>query len=104
MNPAIQTRLDSILKELSQVLDITKTQFDMAVQSYEHVAGWLAKEDSVIAEFNPEILPQGSFLLGTMIKPLNEDDELDIDLVCRLESKKSSWTQYNLKTIIGDRL
>jgi len=39
-----------------------------------------------------------------MIKPVHEEDELDIDLVCRLTGKKVTWTQYDLKQIIGNRL
>ena len=39
-----------------------------------------------------------------MIKPIHEDDELDIDLVCKLEKIQATWTQFELKQLIGDRL
>ncbi len=97
-------QFSDILEELSKSLDITKDQHDKAVKSYEFVGTWLAEEDSPLAKYQPEILPQGSFMLGTMIRPVNEDDELDIDLVCRLEGKQPDWTQYDLKKIVGDRL
>jgi len=93
-----------IYEELSENLDITQTQYDTAVQSYQGVGAHLSKSDSLLSPYKPEILPQGSFLLGTMIRPINDCDELDVDLVCRLEGKKASWTQYDLKKIVGDRL
>lgn len=97
-------QFSAILEELGKSLDITKEQHDAAVTSYEFVGNWLAAPDSSLAPYKPEILPQGSFLLGTMIRPIHEDDELDIDIVCRLEGKRAEWTQFNLKKIVGDRL
>lgn len=93
-----------ILEELGKSLDITKEQHDAAVKSYEFVGQWLSTPGSILSPYKPEILPQGSFLLGTMTKPVNEDDDLDIDLVCRLEGKQADWTQYNVKKIVGERL
>jgi hypothetical protein len=97
-------QFSQILEELGNALDITEEQHTSAVRSYEFVGSHLAAENSPLAKYNPEILPQGSFLLGTMIKPIHEEDELDIDLVCRLEGKNPGWTQYDLKQIIGNRL
>lgn len=97
-------QFNEIFEELGKSLDITQSQYEAAVKSYQFVGDWLSKSNSSLAPYNPEILPQGSFLLGTMIKPVHEDDDLDIDLVCRLDGKKSSWSQYNLKHAVGDRL
>lgn len=98
------TQFNEIFEEISNNLDISETQYDNAIKSYKAVGNWLADNKSLLAPYKPEILPQGSFLLGTMIKPVNENDELDVDLVCRLEGKKAGWTQYHLKKIVGDRL
>lgn len=97
-------QFSDILEELGKSLDITKEQHDSAVKSYEFVGNWLAAADSPLAKYKPEILPQGSFMLNTMIKPVKEGDELDIDLVCRLEGKEPHWTQKDVKCIVGDRL
>lgn len=99
-----EIEFSELLRELSQVIDITKTQYEKAIESYQSVGTWLAKEDSSLHLYEPEILPQGSFLLGTMTRPLMEQDELDIDLVCRLTAKPSSWVQYNLKYKVGQRI
>ncbi len=97
-------QLHTILEEVGNTLDISETEYDAAVTSYGAVGNWLAKPDSILAPFKPEILPQGSFMLGTMIKPINEHDDLDIDLVCQLRGKEPNWTQADLKEKVGDRI
>jgi hypothetical protein len=97
-------QFSEILEELGKSLDISESQYNAAVRSYTHVAEWLSAVDSPIAVYSPEILPQGSFLLQTMIKPIHENDELDIDLVCKLEKIKPGLTQFDLKHLVGDRL
>jgi Second Messenger Oligonucleotide or Dinucleotide Synthetase domain len=99
-----KNQFSEILEELGKTLDITETQYKAAVKSYEAVGTWLSKEDSSLAPYKPEILPQGSFMMGTMVKPENEHDDLDIDLVCQLKGKRPEWTQYDLKNKVGDRL
>ncbi|OJW82290.1 MAG: nucleotidyltransferase [Bacteroidetes bacterium 46-16] len=97
-------QFSDILEELGKTLDITEAQFDAAVRSYQAVGAWLSKEDSLLSPYQPLIRPQGSFLLGTMIRPINENDDLDIDLVCQLTGKDSTWTQKELKQIVGNRI
>ncbi len=99
-----KTQFSEILEELGKSLDITESQYDNAVRSYQYVGEWLSEGDSPLVEYSPEILPQGSFLLQTMIKPILEDDELDIDIVCKLEKIRAGLTQYALKQMVGDRL
>ncbi|SCW86855.1 nucleotidyltransferase [Mucilaginibacter sp. NFR10] len=97
-------QFNEILEELGNNLDITQTQYNAAVKSYQAVGLHLAKHDSIIGKYDPEILPQGSFMLGTMIQPIHEDDDLDIDLVCQLVGKEEKWTQYDLKQKVGEQL
>jgi len=93
-----------ILDELGENLDITETQFDDAVRSYNAVGGWLANEDSLLKPYDPTIQPQGSMIIGTTVKPVNKIDDIDIDLVCQLQGKDPIWTQKHLKKIVGDQL
>jgi len=97
-------QFSEILETLGETLDITETQYNAAVSSYKAVGEWLAKPESSLAPYKPEIRPQGSFMLGTMVRPVNEKDDLDIDLVCELTGKNPSWTQYHLKQVVGNRL
>ena len=101
-----QERKDSfnrILEELARELGITKTQYDNLTTSYKAVGTWL-NDDENLKEYDVNVYPQGSFRLGTIIQPINEDDDLDIDLVCRLTNKPPRWTQKDLKESVGNRL
>ena len=99
-----KNQFSDILEELGKTLDVSESQFKAAVNSYEAVGKWLSKEDSVLFPYKPEILPQGSFMLGTMIKPEHEKDDLDVDLVCQLTGKRPEWTQSDLKQRVGEQL
>ena len=97
--------LRQLLQGLAESLDISDAQYEAAVKHYEAVRDWLRKDDSPIVVHDPQIYPQGSFRLGTMIKPFNDADQYDIDLVCELKAlKKENVTQKQLKAMVGDRL
>ncbi|WP_293906083.1 nucleotidyltransferase domain-containing protein [Sphingobacterium sp. UBA5670] len=97
-------QFNNILEELGKNLDISESQHNAISKSYDAVGLHLAKHESLLGKYAPEILPQGSFMLGTMIQPVHEKDDLDIDLVCQLVGKQESWTQYDLKQAVGDQL
>lgn len=104
-NPLTTTsKINDLLVNIGQVLDITQAQHELVEQRYTAVANQLSQEGSKLSLYKPEILPQGSFLLGTMIRPIMEDDELDVDLVCRLTGKRNDWVQKNLKEAVRDQL
>ncbi|NHZ85715.1 MAG: nucleotidyltransferase [Planctomycetia bacterium] len=99
-----QNQFDKIFTELSTNLDISESQYNTAVSSYRAVGDYLANKDSELHSYNPTIKPQGSFLLGTMVKPIIKDDEFDVDLVCTLNGIPNYWVQFNLKDKVGTRL
>ncbi len=80
-------RLNELLDEIGRALDISEEQHTLVEQRYQAVAEHLSEDDSLLKDFEPDIIPQGSFLIGTMIKPIMADDELDVDLICRLKGK-----------------
>ena len=93
----------SIFDDIGKSLDISQSQYEIITKSYQAVGKWLS-DGELIKALKPEIRPQGSFMLGTAIKPINENDDIDIDLVCELQNKPASWTQYDLKQAIGKRI
>jgi len=100
----LDTKFDLLLEEIGVALDITQEQYDIVVNRYEAVARHLSKSDSLLKDFQPDIIPQGSFLIGTMVRPILEDDELDVDLMCRLRGKRSHWAQMHLKQEVGNQI
>lgn len=97
-------KLGDLLIRMASVLDIPDHVYEDATLKYEDVGTWLAAEDSELKDYTPEIYPQGSFRLGTVVRPISRLDEYDIDLVCLLDIAKEKTTQKNLKKMVGDRL
>jgi hypothetical protein len=63
---------------------------------------WLHRPESTVLRFDPQVYVQGSFRLGTAIRPLNDDEEYDVDSVCVLQSLGTSdLSQKALKDLVG---
>jgi hypothetical protein len=90
-----------VLEYLALALDIPESYFKKAEARYQSVGKWLEREGSIVAEYNPVIYPQGSFLFGTVIKPATDRDAYDIDVVCQLDLSKNRITQKQLKDMVG---
>lgn len=95
---------NKFLESLADVLDITSTQFEQAKTSYEAAGAWLSRDASPISKYNPIIYPQGSFRIGTVIKPIADEDNFDVDVVCLLENLPFGISQKDLKQMVGDAL
>lgn len=97
--------LSKSLEQFAEDLDIPESKYLEAKKRYEGVGEWLGKDDSLLSIYAPEIYPQGSFCLGTVIKQITNKDEYDVDLVCFLASlSKQNTSQEKLKKMVGDRL
>jgi len=80
-----------------QKINITPEMEKKAKLIYDEIAELL--EDK-LSEYSPSIFSQGSFRLGTIIKPLKGDD-YDLDFVCLLNINKEQITQNGLKKLVG---
>lgn len=96
----------SILDKLVELLELPDSAYDKARNRYESLGKWLGREESSIAENNPHVFPQGSFRLGTAIRPLDNSEEYDLDLACKLLEgvTKETHAQRDLKEIVGNEL
>ncbi|MHB1462446.1 MAG: nucleotide-binding domain-containing protein [Armatimonadota bacterium] len=99
-----RSQLSLFLRYLAESLDISDADFQLAKEHYEAVARWLGADGSPLAGRSLEIYPQGSFRLGTVVRPVTENDEYDIDLLCQLAFGKNEVTQKQLKNMVGHRL
>ncbi|WP_244809044.1 nucleotidyltransferase [Streptomyces sp. So13.3] len=97
---SLEQMLSMLLDGAVEVLDISPDLHDTAVRRYKEVGAWLAENGSP----GWEIHSQGSFLLGTVVRPGTESGEYDIDLVCRLPLKQESTSKEGLKQRVGDQL
>lgn len=106
MTKEIRAEYDQILENLSDKLDIPPRKYQKAVQRYREVGNWLKDGNCDGSEGNTPISLQGSFRLGTVVRPIRkgEESDYDIDMVCRLLMEKRSTIPEKIKTIVGDRL
>lgn len=77
---------------------------EKAMLRYESVRSWLCRDASTLAEYSPAIYLQGSFELGTVTKPVEREDDYDIDIVCELPFSTSNITQKQLKSMLGHEI
>lgn len=89
------------MDELASQLNISNTMEDKAVRAYTTIGEWLegnAEGEDVV------VYPQGSFGLGTVVRPLSgADDDYDIDLVCQLPGMHGASARA-IKRLPGKRL
>ncbi len=104
MTTMLVKELNDIFERLAEWLDIPDSHFERAENRYKSVGEWLNRDESTIAQYKPNVFPQGSMRLGTVIKPISNKDEYDIDLVCKLEACKADFSQKQLKNIVGKEL
>lgn len=102
--PSNEQRFFDLLTNIADAVDIPEDLYEEATLKYEQVGIWLAEDDGDLGRFTPDIYPQGSFKLGTVVRPVNALCEYDIDLVCHLDLAKDSITQKDLKERVGKRL
>lgn len=95
--------LSLLLEDIAAALDVPPSKYEDAKRSYDAVGEWLNRAGSELASFNPTIYPQGSFALGTAVRP-EGSDHYDVDAVCQLELDQSTITQRTLKEMVGRRL
>ena len=91
--------VDKMLRKIATEIEISPTEHGRAVKSYKAVGTFL---DNNIPQYDIKVIPQGSFRLGTVIKPISDKDEYDIDLVAIIDNKFTNARE--LKNIVGDSL
>src|SRR4051794_25629641 len=101
---AQQKQLSDLLEQIARGLDIPDELHEEAVRKYEAVGNWIQEEDASTGRREPLIYPQGSFRLGTVVRPLTDKDEYDIDLVYERDLRKASISQERLKEEAGEHL
>lgn len=95
---------DTILREIAEELDIPPTKYKEAVDRYTAVGKWLEAGAYPGVHGIPHVYPQGSFRLGTVVRPIRHglECEYDIDLVCQLNAIAGT-TSAAIKHMVGQR-
>lgn len=98
---AVTPQAEEFLSDLADSLGVSEARYEQAERSYKSFGTWLSRDDSVVAEFNPQVYVQGSFGLGTTIRPLSDAEDYDVDSVCEFhELDTSVVSQKQLKELL----
>lgn len=77
-------QLDDMLDRVVAKLQLSPTAHGLAVERYKTISKLLSTERSSLAEYKPDIYPQGSLRIGTTVK-LPGCKEFDLDFVCEFQ-------------------
>ena len=77
-------QLNDLYERIIKAIDISNDMFDEAEKAYKALGGWI---DAKTPTYKIEIYPQGSFALGTVIKPISDSEDYDLDLVCEFANQ-----------------
>lgn len=97
---------DANLAALLQEIDLPERAYELAASRYKDLATWIARPDSELAPYDSHVFVQGSFALGTAIRPINEGEEYDLDFTCKLrrDVSRDTHTQQQVKALLGREL
>ena len=95
---------ESLLEDLAESLQIPPSRYEAAERSFKSVGEWLQRDASTLRDLDTQIYIQGSFRLGTAIRPISGEDDYDVDLVCEVGESKEHVTQRRLKEKLGHEL
>lgn len=94
------------LKRLVSELEISEGAYKRAIRRYEVLGEWFGTEGRACEPHEPLVRSQGSFRLGTAIKPLGDKDGYDLDLTCTLRKgiNAATHSQKALKNLVAEDL
>jgi len=99
------SRSNLIVEKILEKIELPEEAYEKAEKRYEDIGVWFQRTGSRCISFRPHVFSQGSFRLGTAIRPESKE-EYDLDIGCSLEHglTKENVSQEQLKKIVGDEL
>lgn len=94
--------LQELINAFSQNLDIRIVDQRKIEEIYRSLSGWLAEHYE--GQVDLAIYPQGSFRLGTVVAPIADGGQFDLDFVYLRDLKLGSISQDELRLEVGDQL
>jgi hypothetical protein len=93
------------IEKLAEEMAVSQDRFDQAESRYKDLGEFLHRTESKVRDFDPDVYVQGSFALGTPIKPASSGEDYDLDIVVAFRSlTKRSITQADLRGLLKDEL
>lgn len=102
VHPLLQ--VEALLDSLAATLDVPDSRYEAAESKYKSVGEWLRRPQSSFVKTHVDVYSQGSFQLGTAIRPVSDEEDYDLDVVCEIHFKKIDVTQAWLHERLGDEM
>ena len=101
-----QHQLNDILNQVAIELDIPPHKYKEAMERFNAIKRHLENGDYPGSTPPPDIYLQGSFRLGTVIRPIKggKDCDFDIDIVCEVNRDKDDDNPEGLKNDVGEEV
>jgi cyclic GMP-AMP synthase DncV-like protein len=102
MNNDSNAKLDLLLKQI----ELPDHAYEAAKRRYDDLGAWVDRDGCTLKSFDPHIFVQGSFALGTAIRPVKAGQEYDLDLSCKLRRgiDRTTHSQRQVKDMVGREL
>ena len=102
----VKSKEMNLLEEMVEELDLPEYVIEQSIRRYKSLGEWFDREGGFFEDAAIEIFPQGSFALGTTIRPIQEKEEYDLDIGCKVKNGeyKSLHSQKYLKDSLGAEL
>lgn len=91
----------TILDRVVDAIQVPDSKYESANRSFNSICEWFQRPESTIKNDHLESFLQGSFRLGTAIRPTTDDDDYDLDIVVTLKASKKLISQADLKRKVG---
>lgn len=105
MTVTITKQVEAYMEPLAKALEIQPSRYEQAERSYKSLGDWLNRDESSVRDYDADVFVQGSFRLGTVIRPSSDGEEYDVDCACSLRSlDKSKLSQFALKEMLGEEI
>lgn len=93
------------IERLAEELAVPQNRFDQAERRYKDLGEFLHRDESKVRDYDPDVYIQGSFALGTPIKPSSADEDYDLDIVVSFRSlTKAKISQADLRALLRTEL
>jgi hypothetical protein len=93
------------IEKLAEELAVPQDRFDQAEKRYKDLGEFLHRDESKVRDYDPDVYIQGSFALGTPIKPTSKDEDYDLDIVVSFRSlTKAQISQADLRALLRAEL
>lgn len=91
IDPRRLSVVDMLLMGVVAKIQLTRTEYDKAVERYGTINDWLDREGSPLQGLVDLMYPQGSMAMGCTITSSLENDEYDIDIMAELSRRLAGW-------------